>query len=238
MARKVYSGVQNLAKVDFSPDFLPPPSASLITSRISSAFKRHGKVLEEALSTALSCLPNVEARANLRCKIGVVKDIDVVVRDNNQNKAWLLELKRTISQLDGGALQRLSQRLDAMADDGNGLPFLRGFMGKIECQALTRYGPQIEFGASYISVSLSEFAASFDQEVSDFLDEVDEYFQFCLCRELESQASKVARDVETVLTRDRSDVHAGRRELVRFEPVEARFVGKEGGRPHPWDSFV
>jgi hypothetical protein len=58
MATFVRQTITNLEKAKFQVDMLVPPNASMATSRISSAYKRHGSILQRALAMAISTDPD------------------------------------------------------------------------------------------------------------------------------------------------------------------------------------
>ena len=237
LAKSVYKNVRTLAKVSFLQDFLPPAAASLITSRISSAYKRHGKILEQVLAVGANAFPNVIGHSNVKCAFGQVKDIDVIIQDDNKKHVYILELKRNASQLDGEALISLENRLTSIEKNALKLHLLKNFTGDVSVLALTRYGPAVNVGSARKTLPISDFANRIDPELGLFIEEVDAYFQFCLCRELEPQARQISAEIERVLASDRVAT-TGDERPVAFPEVKSVFIGKSGVRSHPWDAFV
>jgi hypothetical protein len=118
LAAMIRETVDTLQATKFTLDPLVTASASLATSRISSAFKRHGYLLQAALATAISTCPDFQTWNEVPCAHPLYKNglkIDLFVFDKKKRLLEVFEIKRG-GKHDSDAKKGIERRLQAAKD--------------------------------------------------------------------------------------------------------------------------
>jgi hypothetical protein len=116
MAQEVRRTIGDIEGKVFERDPLVVPSASLAASKISSAYKRHGLILEEALRTALNTRSDLWASEdNIAVPIRTNPiQVDLVTYEGNKRALKAYEIKRASNNLDAEARHSIEERLTAL----------------------------------------------------------------------------------------------------------------------------
>src|SRR5438552_10843907 len=92
MKDEIETTIKRLDSKSFDPDPIAGPHFSKITSVMSSAYKRHGYILERAILETLKLCPHFE----------VWRDIDAIVFNKNTGTLGAYEIKRGSGLHDSG----------------------------------------------------------------------------------------------------------------------------------------
>jgi hypothetical protein len=143
MASAVRRTVSTLGDGNFAVDVLVGSNASSATSKISSIYKRHGTILQRALSVAISTDPAWHAWDELPLShIDYPKglNIDLVLYDGT--KLRIFEVKRGLGRHDSDAKRGITKRLNT-AKDEHGQIFKKcniAPVSHVECCVVSYYG--------------------------------------------------------------------------------------------------
>src|SRR5262245_10486339 len=99
MASAVRQTVNTLAAGKFAADVLVGSDASSVTSKISSIYKRHGNILEKALSVAINTAPNWKAWDRITLSNASYANdfnVDLILYDGNILR--IFEVKRGLGK--------------------------------------------------------------------------------------------------------------------------------------------
>ena len=116
MATEVRRTIGDITEKAFQNDPLVVPGASLLTSKISSAYKRHGLILEEAVRTALNTRSDLRAwEANIDVPVrNNPIQVDLVTYQANTQTMKAYEIKRGFNNQDAEARHSIKERLTTL----------------------------------------------------------------------------------------------------------------------------
>jgi hypothetical protein len=116
MATEIRRTIGDITEKAFEKDPLVVPGASLATSKISSAYKRHGLILEEAVRTALNTRSDLRAwEDNIVVPVrNNPIQVDLVTYQANTQTLKAYEIKRGFNNQDAEARHSIEERLTAL----------------------------------------------------------------------------------------------------------------------------
>jgi hypothetical protein len=185
MATKVRRTIGDITEKAFQNDPLVVPGASLLTSKISSAYKRHGLILEEALRTALNTRGDllawddtiaVPVRAN-------PIQIDLVTYQANTQTLKAYEIKRGFNNQDAEARHSIEERLTALLGVLPSYAISKKLSAAAFDVAVVGYYDPVSgrIGAHRV-IGSPDFASEFGLATAAFVETVNDYFRHCLLR--------------------------------------------------------
>lgn len=176
MATEIRKTVHGLETTEFNLDPLVPRNASIATSRISSAFKRHGTLLQKALAVAIETCTDVQVWNERQLTHPDYKNglnIDLIIYDNNARSLDIFEIKRGLGSHDSDAKKGINKRLDAARASASqlSLPYK-----DMHTYVVSYYGTRMNT-KRHTKLSKSDIDIKYGAGVSRFVDEVDDYYK-------------------------------------------------------------
>jgi putative ABC transport system substrate-binding protein len=185
MAKYVRKTIGKIAKTKFKKDPLVVEDLSRSASEISSAYKRHGFVLEEALRTALKTRADLRAWTEKIAVPGQRKKIqtDLLTYQAATGTLAAYEVKRSLINLDDQAADRVEERLTAL------LPELPNYalskkLSVTVCKvaAVGYYDLKSTRIGAHAVIASPDLSTEFGTLAMKFIEDVNDYFRHCLLR--------------------------------------------------------
>jgi len=233
LALKIRKTIGEISKSNFKFDPLVVADASRSTSAISSAYKRHGLVLETAFKTALN------TRSDMKAWDVVIKlpsnrhktQVDLITLNNETSALMLYEIKRAFGKQHSGAVRSIIANMLALKAHLPTYAINSGYKC-VSCDVaiIGYYG---ELGDSLGPVRVvrdKTLAKEFDAATASFIADVNDYFRHCLTRQTVSYFARALEQVAE-LERFRGRVDAPGRSVADL------FTGATDA-PHPWDDLA
>jgi hypothetical protein len=182
MAAMIREKVHKLQATTFNIDPLVPDSASIATSRISSAFKHHGHLLQAALFTAIGTCGDYQTWNEVPLTDPSNNEgfqIDLLVFNKKTQLLEAFEVKRG-GKHDSDAKKGIRKRLQAAKLASSQFCTSVGISCKnVETGVITCHGKPVNV-AGHKNFTKDDLDAKFGSALSSFVDEVDDYYKFRL----------------------------------------------------------
>jgi hypothetical protein len=232
LAKCVRRTIAKIAKRKFREDPLVVSDLSLTASEVSSAYKRHGFVLEVALRTALDTRADLKAwTAKLLVPPRTKQvQVDLLTYQPASQTLTAYEVKRGFDNQDDQARDGLEKRLTDL------LAFLPKYANSKNLSAavykVAVVGYYDEMNGSigpHKLIARPDLIAEFGQATMDFLEDVNDYFSHCLLRR---QARHLLGGLQQMAELPHFREAISPAALLAAET----FPGLETSR-HPWDAL-
>jgi hypothetical protein len=185
MAKYVRKTIGEIAKTKFKKDPLVVEDLSRSASEISSAYKRHGFVLEEALRTALNTKPDLRACTDKIAIPGWRKkmQIDLLTYQAATGTLAAYEVKRGFINQDDQASDRVEERLTAL----HGVLSNYALSKKLsvtdwKVAVVGYYDLKSTRIGEHAVVASPDLSTEFGTLTMKFIEDVNDYFRHCLLR--------------------------------------------------------
>ena len=179
IARAVRATAKALASAKFKLDPLVSAGASLATSRVSSSYKRHGKLIEQGLAVALNTCSGLTAWSKECFSHSAYTngfEVDLIVHDSWANQLDIFEIKRGGDQ-DSDATRGIKKRLAAAQS------CLPEIIQRYNLGCRTSQVHEVSYyGSSNKSkrpkLNHRDLSRRYGPELSAFIDEISDYYRF------------------------------------------------------------
>ena len=231
MAKYVRKTIGKIAKTKFKKDPLVVEDLSRSASEISSAYKRHGFVLEEALRTALKTRADLRAWTEKIAVPGQRKKIqtDLLTYQAATSTLAAYEIKRGFINQDSNARRVVEERLTALHGV---LPnyALSKKMRVTDCKVAVvgYYDLKSKRIGAHAVIASPDLSTEFGTLTMKFIKDVNDYFRHCLLR---SEAPHLVGALQQMaeLPAFREAVSSAALSAIAFIPW--------GAATHPWDAL-
>jgi hypothetical protein len=232
MAKEIRRTVAGIARKKFQRDPLVVPDASLATSKISSAYKRHGLILEKALLTALNTRGDVQAwTAKIRVPIRTRPiQVDLITFHTTTRTVTAYEIKRGFGNHDTEARFAIEQRLTAILGVLQAHAVSRHLSPAVEGVAAVGYygqlGPRI---GPHRVIAAAGFPSEFGPATAAFVEAVNDYFRHCLLRQTAPHFIRALHQM--------TEMEAFRSTIGPPASFGSEFLSGMEMALHPWDAL-
>jgi len=232
LARDVRGRIADIARTNFPCDPIVVDDASLAASEISSAYKRHGLILEKALLVALGTRTDLTAWTD---RIAIASrpkpiQIDLLVHSVQTGALTAYEIKRGFGTQDSEAQHSIKQRLSDLKIALPEYATSRGLHASaFDVAVIGYYGRLGTRMGPHRVIDQQGLVHEFDPQTADFVVEVNEYFRHCLLRQT---APRFARALQQI-----SEIAAFRDAVGPVEDRGALQLSEFSTVHHPWDSL-
>lgn len=243
LAQAIRKCIKDIANQKYTIDPLLPPNVSHATSRASAAYKRHGRIIEQALCIGLSMAVHLDAWTDTLMVPGWPSkmQVDLFAFDTFRGILRAYEIKRGGGAQDSGSVKNIRDRLNVLGPHLPAYGRARGLsVRKAETYAVALFG---ELGniSPHVVLKGAALDAHFGAGVMNFVAAATNYYRHCLNRELaESYDLGVEEFRRAGLGRRGLDEEAAV-PVIDVSPdlpvPVARYVGPERGQRHPWDDL-
>jgi hypothetical protein len=232
IAKRVRRTIHDIAKTAFEKDPLVVSGTSLATSQISSAYKRHGLILEEALRTALCTRSDLTAWTD--CIAVPVRrnpiQVDLLTYGANTHVLRAYEIKRGFNNQDAEARHSIEERLTALL---NVLPNYassrRLHAASFTVAVVGYYDPTSGYIGRHRVIAAADFATEFGSATAAFVEDVNDYYSHCLLRHTAPHHIAALEQI--------AELPAFREAIDPDATQRADAFSGLASAPHPWDAL-
>ena len=224
MANAIDQTVIDLEATSFNTDPLVTEFSSRCTSQISSIYKRHGKLLELAIFTAINTDSNWSALKNERLPVsdGSKREIDLIVQNIASKNIMLIEIKRGFGKHDTDAIRGINERLSLVRSEFEKILESK----KIRTIVLSVYGEVIKVKPPHEFWELEDFDTHFRSGITTFLSELNDYLSYRINKSVEPLFLEAYRELREELGSPIGDIYL------------KKILDEREIREHVWDKFL
>jgi hypothetical protein len=235
MAKYVRETIAGIAETEFKKDPLVVDDLSQTISEVSSAYKRHGLVLEEALRTALNTRTDLTAWGD-NILVPVRQNpiqVDLLTFEATTGTLAAYEVKRGFSNQDSEARHSVKDRLTSLHGVLPNYAKSKNLRAtKFKVAVVGYYDPLSTRLGPHQVIASPDLSTEFGTKTMGFVGDVNDYYQHCLER---NEAPHLVRALQQIAERSafRDAVSPASAVFTQFEAVGAEL----GGARHPWDAL-